>query len=432
MLRRNSFNGGTAGTSVTVANSGGTSGDAFQVTNGSPTYVAATGTRAPLAAQLNDPDSVQWRNIVTAGRELWLRAYIMFATLPSAEDWWFELNQAATSTAVARLTVGPTGTIAIRKDINNPILCSVPAAVAAGQWVRIEARVLVGTTASNGAVNLWVYQTPEAATTTLQAGATGVNVGTAVIDEAAIVYVPGYTLTADDFAISDQGKLGAAFPSNPAIVVQPVSTIEQAQPVGRRKQRTLGQPGSQETAVPIRPVKRRTLGQAGEAATALPLTARKIRTLETAGETGTAFPVTGAHRRLVGPAAEGDQAQPITNGTFIGAAAETGQALPITPRKTRTLGAALDVSSAAAVRPARARTVGPAASSELAQPIGRRKIRLVGPAAETDQAQPFRRLGREVTGVEGPRRTWGAVLTRRQWSADPPRRTWSASRTKEP
>ncbi|MCF6467392.1 hypothetical protein FAF44_03045 [Nonomuraea sp. MG754425] len=38
-------------------------------------------------------------------------------------------------------------------------------------------------------------------------------------------------------------------------------------------------------------------------------------------------------------------------------------------------------------------------------------------------------LGREITGVDGPHRTWSATLARRQWSADPPRRTWSASRT---
>ncbi|TYB71234.1 hypothetical protein FXF51_02005 [Nonomuraea sp. PA05] len=432
MLRRNSFNGGTAGTSVTVANSGGTSGDAFQVTNGSPTYVAATGTRAPLAASLNDPDTVQWRNIVTAGRELWIRTYVMFASLPSAEDWWFELNQQATSTAVARLTVGPTGTIAIRRDINNPILCSIPAAVTAGQWARIEARVLVGTTTTNGQVNLWVYQTPEAATTTLQASATGVNVGTTLIDEAAVVYLPGYTLTADDFAVSDQGKLGAAFPSNPAIVVQAAATTEQAQAVGRLKQRTLGHPASQETAASIRPIRRRTLGQAAEAATALPVTASKIHTLQTAHETNTAHLVAGAHRRLVGPAAEGDQAQPITNGTFLSVATEANLALPITPRKTRTLGTALDASTATTVRPARARTVGQAVESGQAQPVGRRKIRLVAAVVEADQAQPLRRLGREVTGAEGPHRTWGATLTRRSWSADPPRRTWSAARTKEP
>uniref|UniRef100_UPI003F4966B5 hypothetical protein n=1 Tax=Nonomuraea sp. CA-252377 TaxID=3240003 RepID=UPI003F4966B5 len=160
------------------------------------------------------------------------------------------------------------------------------------------------------AVNLWVYQTPEAATTTLQASATGVNVGTALVDETAIVYLPGYTLTGQRLPISDQGKLGAAFLSNPAIVVQAAATTEQAQPVGRRKWRTLGQPASQETAAPIRPVRRRTLGQPAEAATSLPVTARKIRGVATAYETSTAHLVAGVHRRLVGPATEGRPGAP--------------------------------------------------------------------------------------------------------------------------
>ncbi|TMR97893.1 hypothetical protein [Nonomuraea basaltis] len=97
MLRKNSFNGGTAGTSVTTANSGGSSGDAFQSVNGSPTYVAATGTRAPLAALLNDPDTVTWQNIVTAGREMWVRGYVQLASLPASEDLFLELNFQPTS-----------------------------------------------------------------------------------------------------------------------------------------------------------------------------------------------------------------------------------------------------------------------------------------------------------------------------------------------
>ncbi|WP_171075084.1 hypothetical protein [Nonomuraea basaltis] len=432
MLRRNSFNGGTAGTSVTTANSGGSSGDAFQSVNGSPTYVAATGTRAPLAALLNDPDTVTWQNIVTAGREMWVRGYVQLASLPASEDWFLELNFQPTSgspTAVGRLTVSPSGTIAYRVDISDPILCSVPASVTAGQWVRLELRVLVGTTSSNGAVNLWVYQSVEAAATTLQASATGVNTGTALINEAAFVYMPGVTLTCDDFAVTDQGKLGPAYPANPTMVVQPAGTAEQALPVARRKRRTTGQPASLETAAAIRPVKRRTLGQVVESATAVPVVARKVRTFGAAHESDTAVTVTPAHRLLVGQAAETNQAHPVSNGTFIGTTGEADQALPITPRKVRLLGQVLDTSMALAVRPARSWTIGPATEGDLTVAVGRRKIRKVGPVTEGDQARPLRLLGHDVTGVDGPHRTWSATQTRRQWSADPPRRTWSASRT---
>ncbi|MGR6915412.1 hypothetical protein ACU635_14300 [[Actinomadura] parvosata] len=429
MLRRNSFNGGSAGVAVTVANSGGTSGDAFQVTNGSPTYVAASGPRAPLAAQLNDPDTVQWRNLALAGRELWLRGYVLFAQLPSAEDWFLELNSlnGSTATEAGRLTIGPTGTIAFRRTFSEPILCSVPNAIAAGQWMRLELRVLVGTTSSNGAVNLWVYPVPEAATTTLQASVTAVNTGTAVINEAAFVYVPGYTYTLDDFAVTDAGKLGPAYPSNPAIAVQQTSTAEQAQPVTRRKLRIPGQLATLETAAPILPIKRRVLGQTVEATSASPITARKVRAIGTVLEAGAASPLTPAHRHELGTAEETEQAHPFTNGTFIGAAAETAQALPITPRKMRLLGQALDGNLAIEVRPARARTLSTASESGIAVAIRPRKIHVVRPAVEADQAQPLHVLGRDITGVEGPRRRWGGNSGRRLWIAEQRRRVWSAS-----
>src|SRR5688500_6359933 len=92
MLLRNSFNAGTAGTTITTGNSGGGSGDAFTNIGGTPTFVAATGTRAPLAAEIGENDSLAWRNVTLAGREIWVRLYVRFASLPSADDWFFELN----------------------------------------------------------------------------------------------------------------------------------------------------------------------------------------------------------------------------------------------------------------------------------------------------------------------------------------------------
>src|ERR1044072_6100681 len=116
MLFRNSFNAGTAGTVITTANSGGGSGDAFTSITGTPTCVAATGTRAPLAAEIGDDDSVAWRNWVLTGRELWIRAYVRFASLPSADDWFLELNILSGGISSAgRLMVGPTGTIFYRR-----------------------------------------------------------------------------------------------------------------------------------------------------------------------------------------------------------------------------------------------------------------------------------------------------------------------------
>ncbi|WP_188197230.1 hypothetical protein [Nonomuraea sp. SYSU D8015] len=427
MLLRNSFNGGTDGTAITTGNSGGSSGDAFTNITGTPTYVAAAGTRAPLAAEIGSNDSLAWRNITLAGREIWVRLYVQFGSLPSADDWFFELNFQPTSgspTAVGRLMVGPTGTISYRRT-TSAVLCSIPSAVTAGQWVRIELRVLIGTTTSNGAADLWVYQSVEASTTPLQASVTGVNANTTLPNEAGFVYMPGVVILMDDVAATDQGKLGPAYP---AVIVQPASTAEQAQPITRRKRRTLGQPASLETTAPIRPVKRRVLGQAVEADTVLPMLARKVRTIGAAHESGSAAPVRPAHRIVVGQAGETDQAFVISNGTFVGTAAETDQALPVTPVKVRLLGPALDASMAAAVRPGRARTIGAATETDAVAAVGRRKIRVVALATEGDQARPLRLLGRDVTGVDGPRRTWSATLARR-WGAEPPRRTWSASRT---
>jgi hypothetical protein len=386
--------------------------------------VAHRGLVATNAAAGSDTH-LDWTNVTQPGNTICGRIYL-YRSGPETDTKgvWALIGP---SGIVSKAWLFPTGLIGIYIDANVTRVARGTVPIPIGQWVRVEWRYTIDGS-GNGTAEMWTYLNADSTVhDDYQTSATVAWPGGKPRD---VEFHVGRDATSqwyvDEVAVSDI-KVGSAFPQK-IVQVGTVTEADTARPVTARKVGRVAQAGSVEAALPIRPVKTRRIGQAAETGTAGSVTGRKIRPVGAAHDTGSAAVVTPAHRLLVGQALEADQAHEMTSGTFIGLAVEADQALPITPRKVRLVGQAFDVGVAGLVRPGRARTIGPATETALAAPMGRRKIRFVGVSVEVGQARPVRLLGREVTGVDGPRRTWSAILSRR-WSAESPRRTWSASRT---
>jgi hypothetical protein len=90
-LLTNSFESGTNGTTITTGNSGGASGNAFDVTEASGTSIlvysntqAAHGSLSAEFANNGDgANSVSWSTSLGTQTQVWFRAYVYFTANPS-------------------------------------------------------------------------------------------------------------------------------------------------------------------------------------------------------------------------------------------------------------------------------------------------------------------------------------------------------------
>ncbi|MFG3438343.1 hypothetical protein ACGF0J_13960 [Nonomuraea sp. NPDC047897] len=157
----NNFNGGTAGTAITKANSGGASGNAFNNLVGSPQFTnlvtrGESGLAAVNAVQGSDTH-VDWAGVPMVGEQFCSRLYVNFEAMTSgglfavigetgivSKSWVYG--------AGAVIDVY-TGAAASRILTTNQVL-------PVGQWVRIEYRYTVNA-ANNGTVEVWTYLDPD-------------------------------------------------------------------------------------------------------------------------------------------------------------------------------------------------------------------------------------------------------------------------------
>ncbi|MEV0236885.1 LamG-like jellyroll fold domain-containing protein [Nonomuraea sp. NPDC050786] len=429
VLRANTFDGGTAGAAITAANSGGTSGDAFNNIAGSPQYSNAVAHRGLVATNsvAGSDTHIDWTNVTQPGNTICSRMYLYRAGTQTDTKGLFALI--GPSGVVSKVWMFANGSISIYSAAAGTNVANGSVPIPVGQWVRIEWRYTIDAS-GNGTVEMWIYLSADStAHSDYVISSTVAWPGGKPRDaEFHIGRDAGSQWYVDEIAVSDT-KLGPVVPRLVAQVKMAAET-DAAQRVTGRKVGRVAQVASSGAALPVRPAKVRQVGQVVETGSPSPVAGRKTRLVVQVAESDVAAQVRAARRRIIGQAVETDSATVVMSdvGGVVAPAFETDIAAPIRPVKALHVGPALDASTTAAIRPARARTIGQAGESGLVQAIGRRKIRIVGQSTEGDQARPVRQLGREVTGVDGPRRTWSATLTR-HWAADPPRRTWSASRT---
>lgn len=231
-INNNTFESGLAqGTGITTANSGNGAGRAFDNVTGAATYDATHAHSGGLSLKFNMAagltNQVRWIDTANqAGVDNWIRFYIYLPALPSQNLTVLTIADIANS-FILRARIRPTGQMDLLDNVaSGPMTGAGLAFVAAGQWVRIEAKVTRGSTTSNGSAELRVYNTADSASPDgVFVSSAAWNTGTA---NAGQWRFGGSTATAatdvfwiDDVASSDTGWIGAIvlppnFPTDPA------------------------------------------------------------------------------------------------------------------------------------------------------------------------------------------------------------------------
>lgn len=158
---RNGFEGISSGTTMTVANSGGTSGPAFtQVVKGATSTLAASNTNAShgsislnAAPASGEANYWAWRITSEASAEWAANCYIKAAAGPTAEDYIMQWRGDATGSSVSSTLRVTTGGYLKMLNFNGSVTVTqtgttIPWALATS--IRIEGRVNCGTTTTNG------------------------------------------------------------------------------------------------------------------------------------------------------------------------------------------------------------------------------------------------------------------------------------------
>lgn len=159
--RFNDFNGGSDGTLITTANSGGVSGTAFDAA-GTATYLASDGYPPGGLCAVNattNIDTLTWSGFALTGNSLFTRQHIRIASYPASEAP-ILFGFAASSTQVARLNLSPTGKLVLRYSPAQTQAGISTTSVPLDTWVRIETEMTTNDVSSH--FRVWLYTDPQA------------------------------------------------------------------------------------------------------------------------------------------------------------------------------------------------------------------------------------------------------------------------------
>ena len=207
--KTNGFEGLADETAITTGNSGGTSGTAFDhVLNVvADTARAAHGTvscRPTLAA--NSSGYVGW---LASGTTWYARAYMYLTSSPPANLIFMTPFSGATIRVMVRILTGRQVQITDSGFVSRGQSTTV---LATGQWYRIEAQFVQGTSAA-GLCTVRIYSTPDGTTPTETITATSMTVAAWDRIRLGVDFSTSQTFSAlwlDDVGISDTGWLGPA------------------------------------------------------------------------------------------------------------------------------------------------------------------------------------------------------------------------------
>lgn len=219
--RNNSFEGGTNGAAITTANSGGTSGDPFDVISGpvTPSFTNA-GQRGTLGLLLTSAiggqqQRVAWRNLGAWTSDVWIRGYLKVSALTSEGCVILRVTDTSISQTAALKMTASNKIAAADAGGTNKGSGAVTIGAATAR-VRIEARFKPGTTA--GELEWWLYNTEDSlveddhnlvTNQVLGANIDGIDWGWVASNNAPTSAV---TWVLDDLAVSTAGKIGPATP----------------------------------------------------------------------------------------------------------------------------------------------------------------------------------------------------------------------------
>jgi hypothetical protein len=214
----NSFEGGTNTTTISAANSGGASGNAFDLVSiGAATPFTFDNTQAAhgslsakIAPTASSTTVAEWNTSVGTQTEFWGRAYVYLTGNP-ASTWLFHRVQNA-GTNVARIALTTGRLIRLDGGSANTALFTAATALPLNAWCRIEWHILVSATV--GQLDVRIFRTALDGTTADESSALA---ATQNLGAQATQYqfggvqgsaTPSGTFWFDDVAISTVGWIG--------------------------------------------------------------------------------------------------------------------------------------------------------------------------------------------------------------------------------
>jgi len=213
----NSAEGGVSGTTVSVANSGGNSGNAFntvsvgtgatakfdstEAAHGGLSYAFATGSTAAIAR-------LQWTTSMGSQTQVWYRAYLYFNSDPAAAVRVLDQDEGHSASAV--IVVLSSGKLQVRTGSAGTQTLTTTNTIPLHQWFRIEGYTIGSPTA--GQVQLKLFKSADS-TTPDETDTSAPNINTNTAMNTYNFGVSTYTANVaeyweDDIAVSNVGYLG--------------------------------------------------------------------------------------------------------------------------------------------------------------------------------------------------------------------------------
>lgn len=224
----NTFEGGTDNLDISVANSGGSSGNAFDaisvgtgaqakydtswVAHGSVSATFVTSTTAATSY-------LQWDQAsLGTPSEIWVRGYVRVDAHPSAARFLMEFRDTNANVLNARLQMTTSGALVVQNGASSTIFTTTNT-LTANVFYRVELHFVLSATV--GVAELWLYDNIDS-TTALehQVSAATQNLGSSACNRMRFGWVSSAAslpnLWFDDVAFSDVGALGPAATSKTA------------------------------------------------------------------------------------------------------------------------------------------------------------------------------------------------------------------------
>lgn len=214
----NNFDEGTAGSSVTTANSGSPSSAAFdivQLNTGGGNVLAYDNSipaaHGSLSCQVNSPNDqnyVAWSTSIGTQAQIWFRFYLFFNSIPSFNVSFFKALQGSVAAVTVRVNA-TTGTLTLTPHVGAAV--TTANAIPVGAWFRVEGFVVGDPSIGQASISLYTNLDSTTATE-VQAVVNTNTAGPMTSWQYGCVTAPGSGNSAqfwmDDIGLSNSGAIG--------------------------------------------------------------------------------------------------------------------------------------------------------------------------------------------------------------------------------
>lgn len=210
-MLENSFEGGTSGTAISAANSGGASGNAFDVVSGTvPNFSNSNPAHGALGAAFQGTGNVQWTTSITGTNlTLWGRFYLLMTAIPSVVTHGPTFfSPTSTTTACGFIQVGSSGKLNNSAKGGTTTISTTTLSINTLYRVEFKHTLVVSGTCTMDS-NLYLGDSPTLTEALPQATGTGVSTDTSING---VRWGSTNAVTANIFFIDDIQINAAGFP----------------------------------------------------------------------------------------------------------------------------------------------------------------------------------------------------------------------------